>query len=604
MQALMLAAGMGRRMGKYTEAMTKCMVTVGGRTLLDRAVEALKEAGIRKFVMVVGWECDKLVDYIRDNISGMEFTFIYNYDYATTNNIYSLYMAREQLAADDTILLESDLVYDPRLIREMVECPDENLVAVAKYEQWMDGTVTTIDGEGMIHEFIEKKNFRFQDVSDYYKTVNIYKFSKEFLRNQYIPFLEAYIRAYGKNQYYELVLKALAHLSNAHLKAFVLKNINWYEIDDAQDLDIANTIFAPESEKLLAYERHYGGYWRFPGLKDFCYLVNPYFPPAKMLDQMKFFYEPLLTQYPSGMGIQKLLAEKMFSVGEDYLLVGNGAAELIDVLGKSLKGRMAVTVPAFNEYVRCFRDCEILPIPAAEDGFALSGQRLCAAARQADILAIVNPDNPSGSFLTRQELLRILDVCRAEKTICIVDESFIDFAEKELRYTLLDNGLLEAYPNLVVIKSISKSYGVPGLRLGVLASGDRKLMETLREHLPIWNINSFAEYFLQIFSLYKGDYAEACDKLARQRRSLSEKLRTIRFLKVYPSQANYIMCEVTGRYRSKELATQLLSRHDLLIKDLSSKTGFGGRQFIRVAVKDSRENEMLYEALKEMDDKE
>lgn len=600
MQAMMLAAGMGRRMGKYTEAMTKCMISIGGRTLLERAVEALKEAGIHKFVMVVGWECEKLIDYIQSNISGMEFQFIYNYDYANTNNIYSLYMAREYLTEDDTILLESDLAFDKRLIREIVECPDKNLVAVAKYEQWMDGTVTTIDQSGNIHEFIEKRNFSFQEVSNYYKTVNIYKFSKEFSRLQYIPFLEAYIKAYGKNQYYELVLKALAHLPHAQLKAFILRDINWYEIDDAQDLDIANAMFAPEEEKLLAYELHFGGYWRFPSLKDFCYLVNPYFPPKRMLEQMKFFYEPLLTQYPSGMNIQKLIAGKMFSLEEDYLLVGNGAAELIDVLGRTLRGKLSISVPAFNEYIRCFRNCEIIPIAGAENDFQLNTQRLCGIAGQTDILAIINPDNPSGSFLTFEELAKVLDACREHHTTCIVDESFVDFAVRSIRYTLLKNDILEKYPELIVIKSISKSYGVPGLRLGVLASSNINLIRSLRENLPIWNINSFAEYFLQIVPFYRVDYARACDKIAEQRTLLQKKLSTISYLKAYPSQANYIMCHVTGKFRAKELATRLISEHDLLIKDLSGKSGFGGEQFIRVAVKNADENDLLYQALKEL----
>lgn len=600
MQALMLAAGMGRRMGHYTEEMTKCMIPVGGRTLLERAVEALKLAGIHKFVMVVGWECGKLIDYITQNITDMEFEFIYNYDYATTNNIYSLYMAREQLAADDTILLESDLVYEPHLIRDIVEDESKNLVAVAKYEQWMDGTVTTLDGEGMIHEFIEKKNFHFQDVSNYYKTVNIYKFSKEFSREQYLPFLEAYIKAFGKNQYYELVLKALAPLNNAQLKAFVLKNVSWYEIDDAQDLDIANTLFAPREEKLAAYELHFGGYWRFPGLKDFCYLVNPYFPPQKMMDQIKYSFDSLLTQYPSGMAIQKLLGGKIFSLREEYILAGNGAAELINLLGKNLSGKMAVTVPTFNEYIRCFKRCEIQEIDSAEDDFHLNVERLCAAAEQADILAIVNPDNPSGSFLERQELLRILDVCRKRDVICIVDESFVDFAQGDKRYTLLSDEILEANPNLIVMKSISKSYGVPGLRLGIMASSNVGLMERLRFDLPIWNIGSFAEYFMQIFSLYAGSYEEACDKIVEQRRRLEENLRKISFLKVYPSQANYIMCRVTDGLTSKKLATRLLEGHNFLIKDLSAKSGFSGGEFIRIAVKDAEENEQLYQALKEI----
>ena len=110
--------------------------------------------------------------------------------------------------------------------------------------------------------------------------------------------------------------------------------------------------------------------------------------------------------------------------------------------------------------------------------------------------------------------------------------------------------------------------------------------------LPIWNINSFAEYFLQIL-LYADQYVVACDKIAEQRARLQDKLRGISYLKAYDSQANYIMCEVKDKYKSKELATRLLSGYNLLIKDLSEKTGFSGRQFIRIAVKDEEENECL-----------
>lgn len=598
MQALMLAAGMGRRLGKYTEAMTKCMISVGGRTLLERTVDALKEAGIRKFVMVVGWEADRLVDFIRDNIRDMEFEFVYNHDYATTNNIYSLYLAKEHLLLDDTILLESDLVYDQSLLRRMVEAPEEDLVAVAPYEQWMDGTVATLDDDGNISDFIAKKDFSFYNADQYYKTVNIYKFSREFSKKHYLPFLEAYIKAYGMNQYYETVLKVIAHISNTRLHAYVLQDLPWYEIDDAQDLDIANTLFAPEDEKLHAYERHFGGYWRFPGLKDFCYLVNPYFPPRKMVDQMKYSYTPLLEQYPSGMEIQKLLAGKMFHLDPDFLLVGNGAAELINTLGRVTTGRVIVSIPAFNEYVRCFADCEIVPVDAAANDYVSRPMDMLAQAAAGDTVVLVNPDNPSGQLVEKQQLLAFVEACGARNVRCVVDESFVDFAAPDKRFSLLTEDVLQAYPWLVVVKSISKSYGVPGLRLGIIASADSALLRQLREAMPIWNINSFGEYFLQIYGLYAAEYEAACDRIAENRLWLSEELRRIPYLTVYPSQANYIMCRVSPPWTAKKLAARLLAKHRILIKSLSQKTGFAGKEYIRVAVKDQAENNALIQALK------
>ena len=228
MQALMLAAGMGKRLGAYTNNQTKCMVKVGGKTLLEHAADALREAGVKKFVIVVGYEGEKLMAFAREKLRDFQLEFIVNEDYASTNNIYSLYMAREQLASDDTILLESDLIYEPRLIRLLMEDSHPNVVAVARYAQWMDGTVTLVDDAGFIREFIEKKDFSYTSVDKYYKTVKVYKLSREFSAEQYVPFLEAYIRAYGKNQYYEMVLKALAHLPFAGLHAFEMGDIKWY----------------------------------------------------------------------------------------------------------------------------------------------------------------------------------------------------------------------------------------------------------------------------------------------------------------------------------------------------------------------------------------
>ncbi len=602
MQALMLAAGMGRRLGKYTDNQTKCMVKVGGKTLLERITEAIKEAGIRRFIIVAGYEAEKLVDFIEANITGIDIQFVYNRDYEITNNIYSLYLARDYLAQDDTILLESDLIFDKRIIREMIECPHRNLVAVAKYEQWMDGTVTLVNEHNEITEFIEKKDFRFIDANSYFKTVNIYKFSKEFSNEQYIPFLEAYIRAYGKNQYYEMVLKALAHLPLANLTAFDIGDAAWYEIDDAQDLNIANTLFAPDNDKLIAYEYHFGGYWRFPGLKDFCYLVNPYFPPKKMLDHLKYFFDTLLRDYPSGMDNQILGAARMFHIDESYLLVGNGAAELINTLGRVVKGKVAISLPAFNEYLRCFTNCDFTFIYTQENDFALDKHHLIKMSESCDAIFIINPDNPSGSFLHKAEIVEILEACKANDTLCVIDESFVDFADKDKRFTLLDDEILEKYPKLIVIKSISKSYGVPGLRLGVLASADTEMLKEFRKLLPIWNINSFAEYFLQIFGYYEHQYIESCDSIAKQRKNLIEKLSCISFLKVYDSQANYLLCEVIASFTSKELASRLLKKDRLLIKNLSEKDGFFGRNFIRIAVKDEIENDILVNALKEIDE--
>ncbi len=600
MQAIMLAAGMGKRLGKHTGANTKCMLRVAGQTLLERAVGALKEAGITKLVLVTGYQSENLRSYVAQHIHGMDIEYVDNPSYATTNNIYSLWLARNYLVRDDTILLESDLIYEPGVIRELVEYGAPDVAVVAHYEQWMEGTVTLLDAQDRIVEFVEKKNFAFDRAQDYYKTVNIYKFSREFSQQHYLPFLNAYIEAYGPSEYYELVLKAIAHLAHSGLKAFKLTGQKWYEIDDAQDLDIAESLFASEQNRLPRYQQRYGGYWRFSGLLDFCYLVNPYFPPAELIEKLKYYFTPLLIQYPSGLYVQNINAARMYGVDESEILVGNGAAELIGALGRLTQGVVALSVPTFNEYMRCFAAGSFAKIDTKQIGYRLNRDLLIQAAAAADTVVIVNPDNPSGAILGEQDMLEILEYCRGRQKRVVVDESFMDFAEPDVRYSLMDSKILQEYPNLVVVRSISKSYGVPGLRLGVLATGDPSLREAMSHSLPVWNINSFAEYFLQIYPPFQKQYHAACDRMRAGRARFQEWLSRLPHIQVYPSQANYFLCQLGGGLSATELASRLLSQYQILVKDLTGKEGFEQGEFVRLAIRDDEDNQRLYRALQEI----
>lgn len=599
MQAMILAAGMGKRLQKYTQDQTKCMIRIAGKTLLEHACDALKAAGIHKVILVVGYHGAELVEYALHHVEGIDFEFVYNTIYDTSNNIYSLYLARDYLRREDTVLLESDLIYEPSIIQRLVQDERPNLAVVSKYEYWMDGTVCTLDESGNIVEFVEKKDFDYANAEQYYKTVNIYKFSKKFATDKYIPFLETYIHVYGSNQYYESVLRIIAHINKSDLVAFDIGESKWYEIDNAQDYEIAGTMFQNEERKLISYELQFGGYWRFPKVYDFCYLVNPYFPTERLQAQLQYMFGTLLTQYPSGMRVQRVNAARIFDIDESALLVGNGAAELINVLGRVYDGIIGVPLPAFNEYLRCFENNDKVHIISEREDLSLEKQVILETLDKVDMLILVNPDNPSGGFLSREDMLDIITECHRREKLCVVDESFVDFANAEVRYTLLSQRMLDQYKNLVVIKSISKSYGIPGLRLGILATGNRELLEKISANLAIWNINSFAEYFLEIFPLYERDYVKGCDRLSKEREYLMRRLEELGFLKVYPSQANYVMCRVESM-SSRELANILIDKYNILIKDLSTKLGFEGRQYIRIAIKDREENEFLLKALAEI----
>ena len=606
MQAIILAAGMGKRLKSYTKDATKCMVKVNGKTLIEYTIEALTANKIERLVVVVGYKGALLKDFIAskfnaENSNGMKIDYIENPVYDTTNNIYSLFLAGSEMAKDDTILLESDLIFKPEILKSLIASPDKNLAVVSPFEAWMDGTCTLLDENRCITGMLDKVRFNWADTEHYYKTVNIYKFSKEFSQNYYLPFLDAYQKSFGKNEYYEQVLKVISFLSSSSLKGLVVSGSDWYEIDDPADLAIAEDRFKTGIEKLRSLEKRYGGYWRFPQMKDFCYLVNPYFPPEKLVSEMKANFEVLLTEYPSGAAQQSLLASKIFNVMPEHIVVGNGAAELISSLAKYVEGKVAIPFPTFNEYPERFTQAEVVPVPTDRETFVYSADDILKTVRQtgAKTVLLINPDNPTGNFLKKDEVLRLCEELKKDNVTLIFDESFIDFAAKAIRYTLLDEEILSAYPNLIVVKSISKSYGVPGLRLGVLASSDATYISRIRKTNAIWNINSFGEYFLQIYDKYNKTYAAACDAIAEERSRFIKRLSEIEGITVFPSEANYVLCCLNG-IKAGELTVSLLEKYNIFIKDLSSKKGFESGGYIRLAVRNKEDNDVLIAALKDI----
>ena len=601
MQAIILAAGMGKRLGEYTKNNTKCMVPVNGVPLIDRVLNQLSSLKLSRVVIVVGYEGQKLIDYIGNEYNGLKIEYIFNSIYDKTNNIYSLALAKDKMQEDDTLLLESDLIFDDRLFSLVVDNPCPNLALVAKYEAWMDGTMVQIDDERNIVNFVPKEAFRHEQADSYYKTVNIYKLSKEFSANRYVPFLEAYMKAIGNNEYYENVLRILSFLDCKDLKALPITDEKWYEIDDKQDLDIAEALFADDEQLMQKFYSRYGGFWRFPKMLDFCYLVNPFFPSQRMLDEMKASFLTLLTEYPSGMKVNALLASKCWGVSEKYIVPGNGAAELIKFLMDNLNGKLGVIRPSFEEYPNRYQGEVVTFIPQNSD-FRYTGQDIIDYYANKDIanLLLINPDNPSGNFIPKDDILKVADWCKVNQVRFIVDESFVDFSEDYEICSMLDDTILESYPNMIVVKSISKSYGVPGLRLGIMASADEVLIKEAKKYVSIWNINSFAEFFMQIFTKYSKDYHKACGSFQAERADFLSKLCEIPFIHVMPTQANFVLCEVKEPYSSMEIVKRMLREHNILLSACSAKKGLQGGKYLRIAIRGHQDNARLIEAFKQL----
>ena len=481
MQAIILAAGMGKRLKELTQNNTKCMVKVNGVSLIDRMLHQIERKHLSRIVIVVGYEGQKLIDYIDTLGIQTPIVYINNPIYDKTNNIYSLALAKDWLVKDDTLLFESDLIFEDSVLDALISDPRDTLALVDKYESWMDGTCVKLSDDDSIEAFVPGKKFKFDEIKDYYKTVNLYKFSKHFSETHYVPFLDAYQAALGENEYYEQVLRVITMLDEPVIKAKRLEGQRWYEIDDIQDLDIAESIFTPdEDERVRLLQGRFGGYWRYPKLLDFCYLVNPYFPPQKMKDELRANFDTLLTEYPSGMRVNSLLAAKNFGIHQENILVGNGAAELIKSLMAHLDGKVGFIRPTFEEYPnRYSRDNAVDYIPDNKD-YSYTAEDLMNYFSDKDIqnLIVINPDNPSGNYIPKDGLLKLIEWSKERGIKLLIDESFVDFAD-ELDNTLIDQNILSNNKHLYVMKSISKSYGVPGLRLGVLASGDEEIISDI-----------------------------------------------------------------------------------------------------------------------------
>lgn len=592
MQAIILAAGMGKRLGEYTQNNTKCMVRVGGETLIERVLGQLDKLQLSRIIIVIGYKGAELKDYLSTVSVQTPLVFVENPIYDKTNNIYSLYLAKDYMREQDTLLLESDIIMEDAVLMKLVNHPYPDLALVDKYESWMDGTVVTIDEENRIQRFIPNSQFRYEEIPDYYKTVNIYKFSQQFSERMYVPFLEAYSSALGNNEYYEQVLRVITMLDNSTLRALPLEGEQWYEIDDVQDLDIAESIFTDKQYDLLA--SRYGGYWRYPHMLDFCYLVNPYFPNQRMRDELAASFDRLLTEYPSGQRINNLLAAKDFGVKQEYITVGNGAAELIKALTSQMLGKVGIIRPTFEEYPNRLMPEQVVVFTPSKKDFRYTADDLMAyfADRQIWSLVLINPDNPTGNYIPYADCLRLAEWCQQKDIVLVIDESFIDFSTEHP--TFLCNKVLERLDHLVVVKSISKSYGVPGLRLGVLATSNQSLMMNIRREVSIWNINSFGEFFLQILGKYEKSYMQAMEAFREERERFVKQLNKITWLRVLPSEANYVLCEAKDKFTPRELAVKLLKDYNILIKDCTNKCG---GNYIRLAVRDMEDNNILVFAL-------
>ena len=606
MQAIILAAGMGKRLGELTRSNTKCMVKVNGVTLIERLLRQLdrvaKTRGLNRIVIVVGYQGKKLRDFIATLGIKTPVLFVDNPDYDTTNNIYSLYLVKDRLTEDDTLLVESDLIFEDALINKLLDNPHPSLALVAKFESWMDGTVVTLDEDDNIRQFIPGKKFSYRHAEEYYKTVNIYKFGKEFSRNCYVPFLAAYCTAIGHNEYYEQVLRVITMLDKLEIKALKLSGESWYEIDDVQDLDIAESIFCEPGEKLRHLESRQGGLWRYPQVQDHAHFTHPYFPDYRLRSELAANLDRLLRAEPSGQRVNSLLAAKDFGLKQNMVCVGNGTSELIRAYLGTTQGRIGIVLPCFEEYANSIGKERMVPFMAAERQFTYTVDELMEFYRGKEISALLlaTPDFLTELSHSKEDITRLCKWCSAQGISLLLDETHMDFSPCSTANSMLTNAALAELPCLSVIKSISGACGFSGLCLGMLATADTARLSSIRSTLPLRNINSTAEFFLQIFGKYDKAYTAACLSLREESARVKAALTGIPHLQPIGCGGAYILCRVQPPLTAATIAADFLDHYGILLKDGSAEQGLAGYgSFLGIAVGEPSANDRVLQLLQD-----
>lgn len=366
-------------------------------------------------------------------------------------------------------------------------------------------------------------------------------------------------------------------------------------------------VSAMETSKHLFHETSHSpsladlvGFEKSKDIIDFCFISNPYYPTPKMLDQMKENFPYLLKSYPSSNPIlgQKYLAE-LFQLKAENLIVGNGATELIVAMNATLIDRIAVPVPTFGEYIeklRQQRDAELYFLKP-EDNYRLDLNDYVAWVRSRGLtsMLIINPGNPTGQLHSLDSMFEFLQRSK-DMELIVVDESFIDFADESVPSLL---PVAKQFSNLLVVRSMSKHCGVPGLRLGYCYSENLYVLNRMRRFIPTWNVNSIAQYFLSLLGSTDAAYHESRIRLINDIRWLYDRLKEIKGIQVYPTGANFVLFKVKGGMTALELQTRLLKKYRMYVRDCSNKIGMD-RYHIRVASQGQDKDAQLIKALGEI----
>jgi threonine-phosphate decarboxylase len=358
--------------------------------------------------------------------------------------------------------------------------------------------------------------------------------------------------------------------------------------------------YKTQAEKYEYISKQHGGYYRH-NFTDHAYLYNLYFPPQEVFTHLKDNIQNLVLNYPMAQDALAELIGEIIEQPTERIVVGNGAAEIIKILSGSLAKKVIVPVPSFNEYVNAAPKGNVVEFPLEFPSFQLDVDKFAAEAIKvkADMAVVVTPNNPTSLLVPKADLIRLAQKLEKHNCMLIIDESFLDFAYNKEQISLERD--IDKYPNMVILKSMSKAYGICGLRIGYLLSANLEFAARIRKGIHIWNINGFAEEFLRILPKYKQEFDASCELVKTDRDIFYKNLSEIEGMTVFKPDANYIFCRLPEAALSgPEVTKRLFIEYNIYIKDSVGKTQPDATRYIRIASRTNDENNKLIEALKDV----
>jgi threonine-phosphate decarboxylase len=334
-------------------------------------------------------------------------------------------------------------------------------------------------------------------------------------------------------------------------------------------------------------------------LLDFCIPVNLHFPPAEVIQMIRNDLGEILRYYPDYAEVHQQHIGEMTGIAPETIVACNGSTEIITLLCQEARGPIVTSVPTFSRWTDLPEELQVplyTILRKRENAFRLDVDEIVKRVRDvgARTLVISNPNNPTGAWLTLDEV-KTLAGSLADLDAVIVDESFIDFSDLESAAAIV--GTSNLVPNLVIVKSMGKSLGWHGVRLGYAVTEARRA-QALRARLPLWNINGLAAYVLKTVVRFKREYQESFARVAEDRQYMSEQLSTVAGLTVYPSKANFLFVELPDGMSGRRLRDRLLKNYGLMVRECSNKTG-ASEQYLRLAVQKRAAVDVLVPTLRE-----